>query len=50
MALSRLLFVRWCCVPHTWGGSGSAWGGDVLKVPFETLNVLKGTFEASAMS
>jgi hypothetical protein len=25
-------------------------GGDALKVPFETLNVLKGTFETSAMS
>jgi hypothetical protein len=24
-------------------------GGDVLKVPFETLNVLKGTFETSGM-
>src|SRR5262245_39778612 len=25
-------------------------GGDVLKVPFRTLNVLKGTFEAWPMS
>jgi hypothetical protein len=31
-------------------GSGSPGGRDVLKVPFETLNVLKGTFETSAMS
>jgi hypothetical protein len=27
-----------------------AQGGDALKVPFETLNVPKGTFETSAMS
>jgi hypothetical protein len=32
------------------GGSGSPEGDDALKVPFETLNVLKGTFETSAVS
>jgi hypothetical protein len=33
-----------------WAGRVRPGGGDALKVPFETLNVLKGTFETSPMS